>query len=309
MVNSSNRNFILDLNKFTSLLANPEKTDFSAVIELDAILNKYPFFQSARALHLKGLKNQGSYRYNEALKITAAHTSDRDILFQYITSEEFAQNQISQDILKSEESIRSLEVISVNVSEEVIQEEEKQFELEKQKAAAILNPDLFQKRNSDSSTVASVEKETSEQDLISKPLEFSTQDRFSFSEWLKLSRAQPIERSEESENTIETKEKDVRDRQSELIERFIQERPRIIPDPVSPETKNQKENPVKKLFQEEAPQESLMTETLAKVYLQQRNYKKAIQAYKILILKYPEKSGFFADQIRAIEKLINPEHQ
>jgi lipopolysaccharide biosynthesis regulator YciM len=50
-----------------------------------------------------------------------------------------------------------------------------------------------------------------------------------------------------------------------------------------------------------------MTETLARVYLQQKNYKKAIQAYKILILKNPEKSGFFADQIRAVEKLINTE--
>ena len=50
-----------------------------------------------------------------------------------------------------------------------------------------------------------------------------------------------------------------------------------------------------------------MTETLAKLYLQQQNYKKAIQAYKILILKNPQKSGFFADQIRAIKKLINTE--
>ena len=48
-----------------------------------------------------------------------------------------------------------------------------------------------------------------------------------------------------------------------------------------------------------------MTETLARVYLQQKNYKKALQAYHILILNYPEKSGFFADQIRAIKKLEN----
>jgi hypothetical protein len=48
-----------------------------------------------------------------------------------------------------------------------------------------------------------------------------------------------------------------------------------------------------------------MTETLAKVYLQQKNFKKALQAYHILSLKYPEKSGFFADQIRAINKQIN----
>ena len=49
-----------------------------------------------------------------------------------------------------------------------------------------------------------------------------------------------------------------------------------------------------------------MTVTLARVYLELQNYKKAIQAYKILILKNPEKSGFFADQIRAIEKLQDP---
>ena len=46
-----------------------------------------------------------------------------------------------------------------------------------------------------------------------------------------------------------------------------------------------------------------MTETLAKVYLEQKKYKKAIQAYKILSLKYPEKSGFFADRITAVKQL------
>ena len=46
-----------------------------------------------------------------------------------------------------------------------------------------------------------------------------------------------------------------------------------------------------------------MTETLARVYVEQKNFKKAKQAYRILSLKYPEKSGFFADQIRAVEQL------
>ena len=49
--------------------------------------------------------------------------------------------------------------------------------------------------------------------------------------------------------------------------------------------------------------ESLMTETLARIYLEQKNYDKAIQAYNILSLKYPEKSGFFADQIQAVKEL------
>jgi virulence-associated protein VapD len=43
-----------------------------------------------------------------------------------------------------------------------------------------------------------------------------------------------------------------------------------------------------------------MTETLARVYLEQKKYQKAIQAYEILILKYPEKSSFFADRISDI---------
>jgi hypothetical protein len=46
-----------------------------------------------------------------------------------------------------------------------------------------------------------------------------------------------------------------------------------------------------------------MTETLARVYLEQKNYKKAIQSYKILSLKYPEKSSFFADRIKEVEKI------
>ena len=44
-----------------------------------------------------------------------------------------------------------------------------------------------------------------------------------------------------------------------------------------------------------------MTETLARVYLEQKKYSKAIQAYEILILKYPEKSSFFADRISDIK--------
>ena len=44
-----------------------------------------------------------------------------------------------------------------------------------------------------------------------------------------------------------------------------------------------------------------MTETLAKVYLEQKKFSSAIKAYDILSLKYPEKSGFFADQIKKIK--------
>ena len=49
----------------------------------------------------------------------------------------------------------------------------------------------------------------------------------------------------------------------------------------------------------------LTTETLAELYIAQGHYKRAIQAYNILCLKYPKKSGLFANRIKDIETKIN----
>lgn len=51
--------------------------------------------------------------------------------------------------------------------------------------------------------------------------------------------------------------------------------------------------------------DDIITETLAAIYFQQKNYDKALNAYKKLSLKYPEKSIYFATQIEEIEKIKN----
>ena len=82
----------------------------------------------------------------------------------------------------------------------------------------------------------------------------------------------------------------------DLLDKFITTNPKIVPN----------QELMKKVVindSQKADTAELATETLAKVYLEQKKYKKAIQAYKILSLKYPEKSGFFADQIRAVKQL------
>ena len=50
--------------------------------------------------------------------------------------------------------------------------------------------------------------------------------------------------------------------------------------------------------------ESCFTETLAKIYIKQHRYEKALEIIKKLSLNYPKKNAYFADQIRFLEKLI-----
>ncbi len=280
--------------QYTYLLAQPQscnKEDFQA---LSQVVEAYPFFQSARALQLKHLKDTESYQYNDALKITAAYTTDRNILFEYITSRHFIQNQISEKILGHSEQILQLDVIAEDVSEQVSLEIDQQLKTELKKAEAILHPGLFQPKEE----TVSVEKPTEEETVlaINKPLSFSKEDTHSFTEWLKLASAKPVTREEENPPEL-----DERESKFDLIERFIQQNPKLsLPEKSTSPPKN-----INLAAPYTQAPTSLMTETLAKVYLQQKNYSKAIQAYKILILKNPEKSGFFADQIRAIEKLKN----
>ena len=53
-----------------------------------------------------------------------------------------------------------------------------------------------------------------------------------------------------------------------------------------------------------APSEVYFTETLARIYIKQCKYDKAIEIIRRLSLNYPKKSRYFADQIRFLEKLI-----
>ncbi|MFD2285212.1 hypothetical protein ACFSOV_03760 [Pedobacter petrophilus] len=90
---------------------------------------------------------------------------------------------------------------------------------------------------------------------------------------------------------------DVKDAKgAEIIEKFLKEDPTIKP-PKPEQIDN--ENKAKKSAEDRY---DLVSETLAKIYIEQMLYHKAIDTYKKLSLKYPEKSGYFADLIQSIEK-------
>ena len=55
--------------------------------------------------------------------------------------------------------------------------------------------------------------------------------------------------------------------------------------------------------EEKGAQDDYFTETLARIYVKQRKYTKAIEIIRRINLNYPKKSSYFADQIRFLEKL------
>ena len=84
-----------------------------------------------------------------------------------------------------------------------------------------------------------------------------------------------------------------------IIERFIKEEPQIRPQSSD---KLDNENKAKKSSED---RDELVTETLAAIYTDQMLYHKAISSYKKLMLKFPEKSRYFADKIEQLEKKTN----
>ena len=229
-------------NKFLDILNKELPINSVETAELKSIINQYPFFQSARALYLKGLKNQDHFRYNNELKKTAAHTVDRTVLFEYITSEAFEKKEKLQDV----------------ITKKIQSEAKEDIQLDEAKVASDLT--------------------------IGKPIQFKSSDSYSFHQWLQLSTKKTLQ------SVVEKKSE-----KEHIIDTFISNNPKIEP-------LGKTESVTIEVVANE-PNSQLMTETLAKVYLEQKKFENAIQAYRILSLKYPEKSGFFADQIKRIEIL------
>jgi hypothetical protein len=87
--------------------------------------------------------------------------------------------------------------------------------------------------------------------------------------------------------------------QSDLIDKFIIANPRIEPNR---EKTNVPVEDISKPYAEEGG--GFVTETLARIYVSQGYYSKAIDIYEKLSLKFPEKSSYFASQIEKVKEHI-----
>jgi hypothetical protein len=111
---------------------------------------------------------------------------------------------------------------------------------------------------------------------------------------------------ENSFSVFEGLEEEVGDAEGDsLIDRFLLSKPGSIRRNQEDENKANDENRINIVEKSTTENDDFFTETLAGIFLQQKNYEKALVAYKKLSLKYPEKSIYFATQIEEIEKIKN----
>ena len=272
----------MNTNDYINLLNNSKAINDKQTLILETIVNEFPFYQSARALYLKGLYNQESFRYNYELKKTAAHTTDRSVLFDFITSDDFKIFQ--QEIYDKYQA----EIQNIIVADfEYVEEENRPVAINSISKTTTSTETYFVSEQQETN------KEVEAALEIGKPFQFDKNETHSFSEWLQLAKIAPIVREETEKQMNVSSELE---KKFDLIEKFIELNPKIT------KAKDTTAAPINIAKSNETPS-SIMTETLAQIYLEQKKYSKAIQAYEILILKYPEKSSFFADRIKNIKIL------
>ncbi len=260
---------------FYQYLHFPELLDDRSMAELEKILEEYPYFQSARLLHIKNLNNQGSISYDRELKKTAIWVTDRSKLF-FLLDKRVLLPIDDFCSIEKESSAEEQMIIDFSALSEVTE-----FELtdETETQTTDLNDELSQLIMTGSAQASTF---------------FNVDDKIDLDDFKRtFKKKKPTEKEEQP---IEPTRDEHRKR---LIDSFITEQPKISYN------NDNAEGDYQFPIEQKIDNPELITDTLAKIYIKQGKYEKAILAYEKLSLKYPEKNIYFASQIKKIKQLIN----
>lgn len=172
--------------------------------------------------------------------------------------------------------------------DEIVTEQSSEIKEEK----PVINISFFENNVSEMVTEEPIIKEEIEEIITKEKTEDVASNVPNFvntwQNWLKIDRTETPKTEPEPVKIIEKK--------AEIIDKFIEENPKI----------SQLKEDANYVVKEKITDIShLMTETLAKLYVEQRLYTKAITAYEALKKKHPERQNEFEDKIQEIKELKN----
>lgn len=273
-------------------IENPLELNDKTLDDLKGIVEEFPYFQSAHLLYVSNLLREKNYRFEGQLKSAAAHVTDRTVLYHLLNDYEIFIEK------RSSAESESTEQVTENISDEIV--------------SAISEGDLIelvedpQKQSRESGT--DVREEESSVLPADNKKDFISSDIIE-AQTYQLEGADDVQNESMKSliteiNKNSRKKRDAEDEppkksKNDLIDRFISEAPVI--SSIDPGLRNTED--ISEMSTRES--DEFMTETLARIYVKQGYYQKAIKAFQKLSLKYPEKSTYFAGQIEEVSKLLN----
>jgi len=259
----------MNRTEFHGYVRNPGSFEARSVSDIKEVLKLFPWFQSAHMLLLRGLKNSDDVRFDMHLKESATHIADREKLYYLINiPAEYSGEQI----------VKQAEPAPIKAEEPVLPEPVILAGTEPARSISELRNEIEQRLRELDDTLLVIEGTPGVLPSDNVPDDTVQGSSIDLLE---------LEVEEKSRS------------QSEIIDQFINLNPRLEvqrePLPAPAEDLSEKHS---------VPSANLISETLARIYIDQGYYSRAIDLYEKLCLKYPGKSSYFADQIQKIEDLI-----
>ncbi|HLO90334.1 MAG TPA: hypothetical protein VK172_04130 [Lentimicrobium sp.] len=272
--------------RFLSLISHPEELSSETLLDLKQVAEHIPYCQIGQILLALNLKATDSIQYNNQLKVSIAYAGNRHKL------KKLVENSTSRGIEVSYPELESQPIVQTNtlVGGEELKQSLDNKELaspgdQENKYTGVEPVELTVVESSDEE--AHIKKL---QEIIAKRLAEIAEDEtpvFNHQPYVLLG-DEPAEIAVSSGENLS---------RAELIDRFIKNEPRITP-------KKEFFNPVDKAKISSQDNDDIVSETLAKIHLQQGNEDKAIKIYEKLMLLNPEKSIYFAAQIKEIKESL-----
>ncbi len=268
-------------------IQHPETLNQDSLYELRTLVARYPYFQSVRLLYLKNLYLLHDVSFGAELRKAVLYVADKRSLFYLIEGENYKLNRNEQSVSileKDEPGIdRTLFLIDAFLSKMPdVQSQSSELDYTMDYTAYLLHDDKAD------DVVENKMRPLRGQDLIDGFLNKMNADE----------KKLPTEQMNVDKPPMD---KDVllADVSEESTSPLISMPISVNDDQAEDEEEEKGEDCVV-----EREDDSYFTETLAKIYIKQHRYEKALEIIKKLSLNYPKKNAYFADQIRFLEKLI-----
>jgi len=277
----------MNREQYIKYINEPNLLNNKSLEDIRILLDEFPYFQTAWLLYAQNLKSIDDVRFESQLKQAAVRVTDRSVLFNHINTK---PSKIAKEVDLIEEKPES--------------KEEKNLEdIIKERLEEIQNKEISK----------SDEKKNYKSQLEKHPKEITSSENDTPIELLdfafdidpeKEQLDQLINSEIQIPYNLDTKNDEIKNsnkaksRKIDLIDKFIQNEDSGI----SKETEMALSTPLPDYKVE--TDDDFISDTLAKIYIKQGHFEKALSTYEKLSLKYPEKNIYFAAQIKLIKELI-----